>query len=173
MKKLFLFLLIPLTFLGQETSNDGSLQFHHLGFLVGPGIVSDSDNTLTFNFEAVMNLDKHLFKGAWVNGGPTRTFWDSEPYGNFTEINLLYGREFSISEEFSADVYAGAGYFLFGKPDPYGSRYTINESSIGFPIEGSLKYRIWDWLRLGFQAHHNFNSVKNVTVFGGILDFRF
>lgn len=173
MKKFILLFLIPLSFWGQNNSEETKLQFRHLSLFIGSGSVEDSFNTLNFGVEAGAGLKRHLFKASMITGGPTRTFWDSEPYGNFIELNLLYGREFVVQPWLFADFHAGLGYFSFGAQNPNGAGYTVNEDTIGFPLEGSLKIPLWKWVRLGFRVHHNFNSVRDVTSIGGLLEFQF
>lgn len=173
MKQLLLILLIPTMLWGQEEESSRSLQFSHIGVSVGSGMVEDSENTLYGSLEIGVHVQHHFFKASFISGGPTRTFWDTEPYGNFIEVNALYGREFELQSWLLLDAYAGIGYFSFGEKNPDGSRYTLDKNSVGFPIEGTLSTPIWKWLRLGFRAHHNFNAFRNVTTVGGVLNFYF
>lgn len=173
MKKFMLIFLFPLMLWGQDDVPHQNLRFQHLSLIIGGGPVEDSFNTVNFGLEAGFSLEKHLFKASFLSGGPTRTFWDTEPYGNFVQVNLLYGREFAIQSWLLVDAHAGAGYFSFGAQNPNGSGDTVQNNTIGFPLEGSLKIPLWKWVRLGFRVHHNFNSIRNVTSFGGLLEFRF
>ncbi len=172
-KYIVIFFLFPFCLLGQNESNDSKFKFQHLSLFVGGGTVEDSFNTRNFGLEAGFGLNKHLFKASMINAGPAVTFWDTEPYGNFFQVNLLYGREFTIQSWLLVDAHVGLGYFSFDAQPTNGSRFAVTEDTVGFPLEGTLKVPLWKWLRLGFRVHHNFNSIRNVNSFGGLLEFRF
>lgn len=163
--------LLPILLWGQENESS-KLRFHHASVTVGGGFIQDYENTFNVGLAAGVAIQQHIIKASLFSGTEIDLFSGSSA-GDYLEYNLHYGREFQIESWMYIDGYVGVGYFGLRVPTSDGSGNTEFDSTIGFPVEATLRFPIAHWFSIGAQLHHNFNSVAMATGLGIEFQFRF
>jgi|GEM_PF-3481430 hypothetical protein len=166
-----LFLLIAYHANSQEAEVSNKLAYR--SFSISPlGIYAGSNTGVAVSGDVSFDYGKNIFSlefGAGTEGN----FIGSNKA--FTEINLLYGRSFSINDKVFTEVFVGAGYFRFnsfGVVDPTtGRKGELNESTMGFPIGGKLQFQLGPRFSLGVKVGANINSLETIGVFGVVLQW--
>lgn len=172
MKYVFFILLFPCLLMGQEATTQSNFRFHHIGATLGTGIPDEGDNLLTGGIEVAGAFSANILKLSYI-GGAEVDFPGGNSVGDFREWSLLYGREFSLNDWLSFDPYAGLGIFGVRDPKEEAPDKTNMENSLGIPIEGNLRFHFLETVSFGIRGRHNFNSDKDISFFGGFLQYRF
>lgn len=132
------------------------------GFLANADLVFSQNN---------LNLFKVSVMGASESSvcvmGPCRT-------DEYQSYSLMYGREFLSDKGVGLDLFAGAGYFQYKtkNQEPYERGYK-KENTIGFPIQGRVRFRNGKAFNLGVQLHANINSASSIFAIGPFFQWNF
>jgi hypothetical protein len=94
---------------------------------------------------------------------------------DFSEINLLYGRSYPLSENFFAEVFVGAGHFhynTYGIIDSNtGRKGEISESTIGFLIGTKFQFMLGTRYSMGLKLGGNINATQSIVTLGLVLQW--
>ena len=171
--KHFLFLfLFPIVLFSQENDPSNGLRIHHLELTIGSGQGENANSLLCGGLELAAAHARNIFKVVYV-GGVDTNLPGGNSIGDFREWSLLYGREFNLNHWLSFDPYAGIGLFGLRIPKQTDPSKTKMENSLGIPLEGNLRFSPWEHISLGVKIRHNFNSERDITFYGGFLQYRF
>lgn len=127
-----------------------------------------SDNTsggLGLNADVSFNKGNHIFKIYLGCATEFKLFGGAAD--TFVEYNLLYGRKLEITKWVGIDLFAGLGYFNFSD-----SSLKSKKETIGFPLQGKIRFNTGPKFSLGLQLHRNTNNVKNVNHYGIFLQWK-
>ena len=91
---------------------------------------------------------------------------------SFSELSLLWGREFKLTSWLRWDGFAGLGYFYL-KEGNFDIRGHDRNSTVGFPLISKLKCMIGHHFSVGIQLRGNFNSLQTIGSAGLILQVDF
>ena len=172
MKYLLLLFLLPALLYSQDNKSTSTLRFHHLGAALGSAQGENNSGLISGGLEVAAAMNKHIVKLSYL-GGAEVDFPGGNSVGDFREWSLLYGREFSLNNWLSFDPYAGLGLFGVRVPKKEDPSKTNMENSLGIPLEGNIRFAVWEHFSFGGRVRHNFNSDMDVTYFGGFLQYRF
>lgn len=172
MKYLLILFLLPTVLFSQDNNSTSTIRFHHLSATFGSGQGEDDIDLLGGGLEFAVAMNQHILKLSYL-GGAQVDFPGGNSVGDFREWSLLYGREFSLNDWLSFDPYAGLGLFGVRVPKIEDPSKTNMENSLGIPLEGNIRFAVWEHFSFGGRVRHNFNSDMDVTYFGGFLQYRF
>ncbi|MDY7393686.1 outer membrane beta-barrel protein [Aureibaculum sp. 2210JD6-5] len=175
--KIVVFLVFPLSILSQNNSEI----FYLKSAAVSPGAYIfnkpnlDSSAGFLLNGEVAFGYKQNVFMLS-VNAGEEIDLFGYND--NVQQINLMYGREFPLSNRFSVDAFAGLGYFSVKTRDYFyeNSKNVIKNkrfTTMGFPISARIRYKFNDFISLGLKFEQNINSVNSVFNTGFIVQFNF
>ena len=88
---------------------------------------------------------------------------------SYSEFDLLYGREFIVSDWFKIEGQLGFGTFSQNNSITDDS----NRNTIGFPIRAKFLLYPFKKFGLGFNPNLNVNSISNITSYNLIFQFKF
>lgn len=177
MKKLFiLFLLISYSnAFGQEKFTEKPNKLEYKSFSISPLQIYWDNETggLSFSADLSYTFKENIFTISGSFGGEfeINIFGDAQP-DSYQQLNVLYGKELSISRVAFLDIHAGAGYFSLKSPRiDLENRGYERKSTIGIPIAAKLRFKTGKRFSLGFQFQMNINSVKNIYTTGIVLQW--
>ena len=82
---------------------------------------------------------------------------------SFNEQNILYGKEFKLTDWFLIETHAGIGLFSYTYSED------IKETKTGIPLVTKLRFKTGDRFSLGLKLQANINSIENIRSFGIVL----
>ncbi|WP_442265464.1 hypothetical protein ACSIGC_14190 [Tenacibaculum sp. ZS6-P6] len=135
---------------------------------------SEKFSGLAFGADISFNLDKNAIKleltRIWEVDFLDILFDSSHRKKSFTEFNVLYGREFEITEIVFLDVFAGLGHV---QGNYYDIKYSesLYGSGIGFPFHGKLRLQTGPLFSLGIQLGFNINNIEIIRKMGVFVQF--
>lgn len=150
-----------------------SEKFAYRSFSFSPlGIYAGGNSGPAFSGDVSFDYGKNIFILEIGAGTEGNIIGNSDA---FTELNLLYGRSFPLSEKIFTEVFAGAGYFHFNTygviDSETGKRGEIDKKTIGFPIGAKLQFKLGPRYSMGVKVGANINSVETVGMAGLILQW--
>lgn len=122
-----------------------SHSFRYRSFSVSPIGVYSGEAGLTVNLDVSFDYDRNIF-GIGIGAGANMDIFGYDE--EFKELNLLYGRSFSLNEKTFADVFIGGGYFnyrLSGVTDSVSGEKGKTEKSSGNYQKGK---RCWMYFHM-------------------------
>lgn len=159
-------------FQGWSQEENVSKKFSYRSFSISPiGIYAGSNSGVAISGDVSFDYGKNIF-GLGLGAGTEGNFVGSSD--DFTEVNLLYGRNFQLSDKIFTDVYLGAGYFHFHTYDVIpdtGRKGDISERTIGFPIGAKLQFMFGPRFSMGVKLGANINSVESIGTLGMVLQW--
>jgi len=171
-KYLFIFLMtISSLVCGQEETSEKGLQYHSISFNFPPFSVYGGNRSGGIQMGADLTLayKKNLFTYMMATGGEIIILGVSDNYG---QINLMYGREFSLARTVFFEIHGGAGYFNFRSVDVDPNRSGQETAqTIGFPLMGKLRFHTGPRFSLGLLMGINYNSAATVWNAGIVLQW--
>ena len=171
-KYLFLLLMIYSSLLmGQEETSERGLKYHSISFNFPPfsAYGADSSGGLQMAADLTLAYKKNLFTYMMAAGGEITVLGVSD---NYAQINLMYGREFTLARTVFFEIHGGAGYFNFRSVDvdPNRSGQETAET-IGLPLMGKLRFHTGPRFSIGLQMGANFNSAHTIWTAGIVLQW--
>lgn len=160
LKKLFFIIFILGTTINAQESK---LKFHSISG--GIGLTGSSSNiTDGFGgFVAALDIattsNSNLFS-IFIETGSQSLIISEE---NYRQINLTYGREWSLNDLFSLELHGGFGYFKWDTEVFSLTNMNVkqSENTIGFPIRLKLIFNFSNQFGLGLNPNLNVNSLAN------------
>lgn len=173
MKKIIFLVAICFISMPLFAQEEESHSFRYRSFSVSPiGVYSGEDSGLTVNLDVSFDYDRNIF-GMGIGAGANMDIFGYNE--EFKELNLLYGRSFSLNEKTFADVFIGGGYFnyrLSGVTDSVsGEKGKIEKSTIGFPIGVKFHYLIGSRFSMGLRMAVNINATQSIGTLGLVLQW--
>lgn len=170
---LFGFFLLLITFQVSSQEKEDSQKLAYRSFSISPlGIYAGGNTGVYISGDINFDYGKNIF-GLGVGAGTEGNLLGSND--DVYEINLLYGRSFSLNGKIFTDFFVGAGYFHF---NTYGiidtktrKRGEIDDSTIGFPIGAKLQFRLGPRYSMGIKVGANINSLESIGTLGLVLQW--
>ena len=171
-------------------SQESKLKFHSISIApLNYYFDSDLDGAVN-SIDIALKKGKHVYKVFGLAGGETQmiTIGSATVTRSFFEVDVMYGREFKANKWLYFDFYGGLGYFerIVSTPEripgsgtgglfqTYDYTYNIDRTStIGFPIQSKIRYKVGNRFSLGLQLHANFNSIKSSYSIGPFVQWYF
>ena len=174
MKHTFLFftLLFPLLHVAQEESP--RLKIHSAS--ISPNFYAGNGNTgFLGNADVSFSFGKHLLKASALAASEVDVCILGPCYNdNYYSFDLMYGQEFKLGETTAIDLFAGAGYFKFQTRNPNrDERGYVRYNTIGFPLQGRLRFRDGKTFNVGIQIHANINTESSIFAIGPFFQWNF
>ncbi len=88
---------------------------------------------------------------------------------SFSEINLMYGRGYIITNWMKIEFFAGFGYFIFDYKKDSLDHFKVK--TMGTIIQSRLRFSAGKVFSLGLQFHNNINSINNIHSTGIFLQW--
>ena len=150
-----------------------SKSFSYRSFSISPlGIYVGGNAGVAISGDVSFDYGKDIFSLGIVGGTEGNFIGSSD---DFTEINFLYGRSFSVSEKVFIEPFIGAGYFHF---NTYGyidsekrRKGDIDKNTIGFPLGAKFQFRLGPRYSMGIKLQANINSVESLGTLGLVLQW--
>ncbi len=165
-------LLLSITFQMSSQEMEISEKFAYRSFSISPlGIYAGGNTGVAVSGDVSFDYGKNIFS-LGIGAGTEGNFIGSSD--DFTEVNFLYGRSFSLSEKMFTDVFVGAGYFRFntyGVINEVGRKGEIDRSTIGFPIGAKLQFMLGPRYSMGLKLGANINSLETIGTVGLVLQW--
>jgi len=170
---LLLAFLSPCTLLSQnETTGNNTSKFKLHSTSLSIGAYGDQNSGgLYISGDVGFSAKKHIFKVSALAASEFTIFGTSGE--QFNEIDLLYGREWTLSNWFFIDTFAGVGYFTIRDRDQDNFEKKFRKHTIGFPLQMRFRFKIGDHFGAGLQAQGNLNSASNYGSLGSFVQFSF
>ncbi|MDO1502512.1 hypothetical protein Q2T40_20445 [Winogradskyella maritima] len=173
LKPLLLLILLcfcSLKLVAQEP--DGKFKFHNITTGTGAYTLEKIKGNRGFSVSITTNfrIKKNVIGINW-NGGFGASNKDDilkNAIHSYSEINLLYGREFNIARNLFLNAYAG-----FGFTDQTKLRDDRTEGTVGFPVRSEIVFKASKWIDVGAIGNVNFNKRNNIHSFQVLLRFNF
>lgn len=135
----------------------------------------NSSSGFLVSADLVLNKDLHLFKVSAMAASEVDVCVMGPCYSDeYRSYSLMYGREFLPNKSIGIDLFAGAGYFHFKTNDrtPRARGYK-SENTVGFPLQGRVRFRNGKAFNLGIQMHANINSASSLFAIGPFFQWNF
>lgn len=128
---------------------------------------------LQFNLSAGVALEKNILSLDFMKGGETNAGYASIG-GDFSfyKINLLYGREFNLTNWLVFNINAGLGYY-HQNSSLFFTDNKIKEATINFPAEVSLIFTPQNKIAFGLNSDYNINRLNNTFSGGMFIRYNF
>jgi hypothetical protein len=170
---LFLFILLfPWFHFGQEDVQ--KLKFHSMS--LSPNFYSGNGNTgFMGNADLAVSLGNHIFKASAMAAAEIDIcVWGTCYTDSYYSYDLMYGQKFMAGKTIAIDLFAGAGFLHFEtrNPDSRQKGY-ISEKTIGFPLQGRVRFRHGKVFNIGVQFHGNINSASSIIAVGPFFQWNF
>lgn len=162
-------LLFPWWHFGQEEGQ--TLKFHSAS--LSPNFYSGNNATgFMGNLDLAFKIDEHILKAS-VMAAAEVDIWTSYK-DNYYSYDLMYGREFMAARSIAIDLFGGVGYLHFKtrNPDTRQKGY-VDEKTIGFPLQGRVRFRHGKVFNMGIQIHANVNSASSIIAVGPFFQWNF
>lgn len=120
-------------------------------------------------------MNQHIFKAGVLGAGELQVcFWGECYNDQYSSFDLMYGRKFFNHRVVAIDVFAGVSYFNFKtrNPEPRESGYET-KNTIGFPIQGRIRFLDGKAFNLGLQLHANINTASSIISAGPFFQWTF
>lgn len=156
--------LLFLSFNSYTQENTLANKFSVHSFSISPTGIS-SVGELAVSADVSFNYRKNIFSLSAGVGSGLELFGFND---SFSQINILYGREFGLSRRIYADVGIGAGYFYFFSER---RQENIENETIGFPISTKFRVMLSSRYSMGLQLMININSAQTIGIFGIVLQW--
>ncbi len=140
----------------QETNQTKLFRFKSASLTPLEIYFDKSTGGLSFTGDVSYAYQEHIFTLSGTVGSEL-TFVGGVGDG-FEQLNLLYGREFTLSKIVFIDVHGGLGYFSF-KP---GRRDLERSTQIGIPLVAKLRFKMGSVFSMGMKLQANINSANNI-----------
>ncbi len=166
---LFIILLCPWSHFGQE--NQQRFKFHSTS--LSPNFYSGNNATgFMVNLDLAFAIDGHILKAS-VMAAAEVDIWTSYQ-DNYYSYDFMYGREFMAGRSIAIDLFGGVGYLHFKtrNPDTRQKGY-VDEKTLGFPLQGRLRFRHGKVFNLGVQIHSNVNGASSIIAVGPFFQWSF
>jgi len=159
-----LFLIINFSSFSQnnkaESKPASKLELHSVS--ISPIDIYFDDHTggISLKLDFTLNKDRHIFKlqGVVNQEFKMNLLGETSSPESLYEINLLYGREFSLNKWLYYDVFGGVGFFNISNFDDKNKGNT----TIGFPIQNRLRFQTKGKFGGGLQFQVNLNSLNTI-----------
>ena len=173
MQKYLFIVLVSISSLGfgQEDSSEKGLHYHSISFNFPPFSVYGANRTggLQMGADLTLAYKENLFTYMMAAGGEITVLGVSD---NYSQINLMYGREFALARTAFFEIHGGAGYFNFRSVDVDPNRSGQETAqTIGFPLMGKLRFHTGPRFSIGLQMGANFNSANTIWTAGVVLQW--
>lgn len=169
--KYFLFLIS--TFMFSQTEDKLKVNSLSFGFgiynqqhFTSKGITGNIDFSISYNRNLLIMYVAGGFGGNDRRGNIFALGTDA--VSSYKEIDLLYGREFKITDWFSIEGQFGIGTFTQDI-----SIIEENRSSVCFPIRLKLLLYATKKFALGLNSNYNINTINNINSNDLIFHFKF
>ena len=151
----FLFL-----FLFSAARCQDKLRFHAVGFGVGVSNepIKRTETNIAFNLDASYRYKQNLFSVEAEHSSSLKLL-SNISYAT-TQLNLLYGREFSSSGKITTEAFVGIGLFNFRYRDNETNFEYIKGNTIGFPLRIKLLYNFGKIAAFVINPNININSIN-------------
>ena len=169
---MFISLLLPGFQVAQEESP--KLKLHSAS--ISPNFYAGNGNTgFLVNADLALSLGNHLFKASALAASEVDICVLGPCYSdNYYSFDLMYGQEFKVGERTAIDLFAGAGYLKFKTRNPNrDERGYVEYNTIGFPLQGRLRFRDGKTFNVGIQMHANINLESSIIAFGPFFQWNF
>lgn len=170
-KHYYILVLLLVSFLSFGQENQEKLKFHSNSFALN---FYSGNNATGFmvNLDAAVKKGPHIFKAFAMTAAELEVL--SSYNDNYYSFDLLYGREFSQNQGIAFDLFAGIGYYHFKTRNPdVDKRGYLSKKTIGFPLQGRLRFRDGKIFNLGIQFHANINNASSIISFGPFFQWNF
>lgn len=153
------------------SQNNEKIKFSYISF--GTGLYSQqhiNTNGIAGNIDVSVQYKKNLIVLYTTFGFGTnkkKSIFIFDNFSSFTELDLLYGKEFKIADWFKPEAHIGVGIFSYNN-----SILEQNNSSIGFPVRAKLLFYPSKNFALGFNPNYNINSINNIFSYNLIFQFK-
>jgi len=184
-----IFLSIAMYGFAQDTTT--KLKFHSVSFSFGVSTNGGEAGTY-INFDVGMQTGPHIFRflilASTENEPVMGVNSTPEDFGGFDfsgifgggntqfilERDLLYGREFHVTDWLFVDVNAGLGHFTSNEwQKQEGSLVRVKRKTIGFPLLSKIRFQLGSSYGMGVQLHTNINNVKTIFSSGIFFQWKF
>jgi len=166
---LIIILLVKFVSFGQDNNKPISkLEFHSVSFSILDFYITNKTGGVSFKADVSFDKDVHIIKFQALTSVEYQIF--ASYLEIISELNLYYGREFSLNNWLYYDIYGGLGFFKIN------NLYNINNNkstTIGFPIQNRLRLQTKKKFGGGFQFQVNLNTLRIVYSPGFFLQWTF
>lgn len=169
MKHLLVLLFITSVAFSQKTDK---IKVNYLSFGIGvytqqhfknKGITSNID--LSFSYKKNMII---LYTALGIVGNDKPNIFIFDSFNSFYELDILYGKEFEITDWLKTEGQIGIGTFRQNNSIDEESKTTI-----GFPFRAKLLFYPTKKFAVGFNPNCNINSANIIFSYNLIFQFKF
>ena len=135
------------------SQNKDKIQFNYLSFGTGIYTQQHYKNGITGNIDLSLKYKKNLmvlFTSFGFGGNDKKSIFIFDNFNSFAELDLLYGKEFEITNWLKVEGQIGVGIFTYNN-----SIVEESKNAIGFPFRA--KFLLYPSKKFGIGFNPNLN----------------
>jgi len=173
MKKAVVFILLICCgkLWSQSQNESSSIQFHSVSLTPLSFYSANSSDFINLGADFTLAKGKHLYSLDASIADELEIFGKQD---SFRQLNVLYGRQFVLSQSIHMDAHIGAGYFGYRSFDSSannGIGGEVTKSTVGVPLKTKLRFLIGNKFSMGLQLHANINLERSIVGAGLVFQF--
>ena len=158
-----MFMICVITF-GQNTNQKSKFIFHSFSITPLEIFISKYSGGAAISGDLSYSANKNIFTFSATTGADIAFYGRTTSYN---QLNILYGREFSLTKWLFVDTHAGIGLFI--RNDHHNT--TLTEA--GIPLVAKLRFKTGDKFSIGLKFQANINSIENIYSAGILLQWNY
>ncbi|MFD2726848.1 hypothetical protein [Hyunsoonleella rubra] len=128
----------------------------------------ENDGGIALSADLSVSLNNNVFSFL-VSLGQEFVIW-GDGGDSFSQINLLYGREFEIKKWLFIETHAGGGLLIY-KVDEQLNNYDSKFNELVLPLVAKIRFQTGRKFSIGLKMQYNLGSFNTIYSGGLLLQF--